>query len=50
MSLLRFCALIVVITLLSMSKELSEFIINILICVLKMNEVLRVWNDMRVSN
>ncbi len=31
-------------------RELSEFIKYILICVPKMNEVLRVWNDMRVSN
>ncbi len=31
-------------------RELSEFIKNILICVLKMNGVLRVWNDMRMSN
>ncbi len=29
---------------------LSDFIKNILICVPKINKVLQVWNDMRVSN
>ncbi len=32
-----------------LSMERSDFIKNILICVPKMNEVLTVWNDMRVT-
>ncbi len=31
-------------------KELSDLIKNIIICVPKMNNVLRVWNYVRVSN
>ncbi len=31
-------------------SELSDFIKNILICVQRWTKVLRVWNDMRVSN
>ncbi len=31
-------------------RNLSDFIKNILICVLKIKKVLRVWNDMRASN
>ncbi len=31
-------------------RKLSDFINNILICVLKLNKVLRVWNDMKGSN
>ncbi len=31
-------------------RELSDFIKNVLICVLKMNRSYRIHNDMRVSN
>ncbi len=44
---ITFIALNVVVEL---HKKLSDFIKNILICVLMMNEALTVWNDMRMSN
>ncbi len=50
MSVLVFWALNMSVALLSMEGQKADFIKNILICVPKMNEGLRVWNDMRVSN
>ncbi len=50
MSVLVFWALNMSVALLSMEGQKADFIKNILICVPKMNEGFRVWNDMRVSN